>query len=457
MIHPKNAQQKSTENTLFIKCFSLIVLIIACASSTSYAARLKANVYSDLEYTTNAGLTTTETEDDVIERIGLNVVLTEERKRFNADASFNLSQEFYLNNTFSDQTQLTTGFGLFNFDLVEDFLDWRTSFTRTQVLSDSTAGDTPDNREERDTFRTGPTINYRINQASTLRFGANYVQVENSDEDAADTKRIDANASYIYQYNSITSLSLNTNYDRVIEIKEDGFTRSNSDEHSENVTLNVGINRQFNHGTFSANVGRNEVRSENNETVSGNFFNITLQRDQVYYHNIVAQYSESISDSSIGFESFESLIAANPNFSIDNPRLETTTQLDIIKQKSADLSISRSIDSYQYTLSAYWKDQNYTIQQSDERSTGLILNLRQRIQEGLTAGITFQHVKQEQLDRPNEGDNITQTYTLDSAYRWTKDFSTNGFIAFQKRGNDKNAIREYEEFSVGVTLTFNIY
>ncbi len=425
--------------------------------SQAHAAELNASVFSTTEYTTNARLASNNTQDDVIERVGLSVLLSEQRKRFNANASFNLSQEFYLNNTFSNQTQLTTGFGLFNFDIIEEFLDWRTSFTRNDVLSDSTAGDTPDNREQRNTFRTGPTINYRMTKASTIRLGVNYVHVINSDEEAADTKRVDANASYIYQYNSLTDFSLNGNYDRVIEVKEDGRTRSSSNEHSQNISLDVGMNRRFSHGSFSANIGRNEVRSEDSQTISGNFFKLQLQREQVYYHNIVAQYSESISDSSIGFESFESLIAANPTYSLDNPRLETTTQLDTIKQKTADISISRGIDSYEYTLSAFWSDLNYDIQNNDERSIGLILNLRQQIQEGLTAGFTYQHVKQELLDRPGDGDNATQTYTIDSAYRWTEEFSTNGFIAYQHRDNNKNTFREYEELSLGVTLNWDLY
>jgi hypothetical protein len=434
-----------------------VLFFVYFGAANCFAMELDASFYSETEYTTNARLVTTNTEDDVIQRVGINVMLREERKRFNANASFNLSQELYLNNTYTDQTQLTTGFGLFNFDIVEGFLDWRTSFTRKDVLSDATASDTPDNREQRNTFRTGPNINYRINQASTIQFGANYVQVGNSDEQAADTKRIDANASYIYQYNSITNFSLNSNYDRVIEVKESGQTRSNSNEHSQNISLNVGMNRQFSHGSFSAQVGRNEVRSEDSQTVTGNFFNIQLQREQVYYHNIITQYSESISDSSIGFESLDSLIDANPSFSQDNPRLETTSQLDIIKQKSANISINRSIDLYQYTLRAFWADQNYDIQLSDERSVGMSLNIQQKIQEGLSVGFTYEQVMQKLLDSPNDGDNFTRTFTIDTSYRWTVGFSTDGFIAYEKRGNNKDAIKEYEDFSIGVTLNWDLY
>lgn len=456
MTHYATAHQKALKETLcYRRCYLFLLLTVLSASKSS-AAELKASAYSEARSTTNARLVTTNVEDDVIERIGIDVVLKEERKRFNADASLNFYQEFYLNNTFSDQTQLTTGFGLFNFDIVEDFLDWRTSFTRTQVLSDTTATDTPDNRDERNTFRTGPTINYRINRASTLRMGVNYVQVENSDEISADTKRVNANTSYIYQYNSITGFSLNGSYDQILESDQSGRLPLNDDK-IKNMMLNIGMNRQFSRGSFSINAGQNQVYSDTRDTVRGSFFDILLQHEQVLFHDLQVQYSESISDSSIGFGSFEDLVATNPNYSQGNQQFETTTQLDIIKQKRADILINRNIDSYQYSLSIFWNNLDYDLQLNDERSTGLSFNLRQEIQEGLTAGFTYQQVKQMLFDRPSDGDNDTQTYTMDSAYRWTKDFSTNGFIAYSIRKNNKNALREYEDFSVGVTLKWDLY
>ena len=454
MTHYATAHKKVFKKTLCYIRFYLFLLLTTLSVSKGNAAELNASAYSETRSTTNARLVTTNVEDDVIERIGINVVLKEERKRFNADASVNFYQEFYLNNTFSDQTQLTTGFGLFNFDIIEDFLDWRTSFTRTQVLSDTT--DTPDNRDERNTFRTGPTINYRINRASTLRMGVNYVQVENSDKISADTKRVNANTSYIYQYNSITDFSLNGAYDQILESDQSGRLPLNDDK-IKNMTLNIGMNRQFSRGSFSINAGQSQVYSDTRDTVRGNFFDILFQREQVLFHDLQVQYSESISDSSIGFGSFENLVSANPNYSQGNQQFETITQLDIIKQKRADISINRNIDSYQYSLSIFWNNRDYDLQLNDERSTGLSFNLRQEIQEGLTAGFTYQQVKQTLFDRPSDSGNDTQKYTIDSAYRWTKDFSTNGFIAYQKRGNNKNTLREYEDFSLGITLKWDLY
>lgn len=444
--------QVNKTNRLRRKCLYGLMVYCFGVSAASQAMELETTLFSETEYTTNSRLVTTNTEDDVIERVGLNVVLSEERKRFNANARFNLSQEFYLKNTFSDQTQLTTGFGLFNFDIIDDFLDWRTSFTRTDVLSDASAGDTPDNKEKRNVFRTGPSINYRINKASVFRFGSNYVQVENSDETAADTKRLEANANYIYQYNSVTNFSLNSSYDRVIETKENGRSFSNSDEQSKNITMSLGMNRQFSHGSFDIKFGRNEVRSSSNQRISGNYFDISLQRENVFYHDVLVQYSESISDSSIGFDSLQRLLSQSTQnlSSISN----VASSLDILNRKQLDLSIDRVFDSFHYNFSAFWVKDDYEVQLSDEQSIGFTIRLDKQIREGLNVGVVFQHEKIKFSDQQELGENTTSTYQVDSSYQFTKSFSVNGNIGYEKRGNNKLFSREYEDFFM--TLGFNL-
>ena len=441
----------------FSACLKAGVLSVAAMmASLSYATELDVTAYSDTEYTSNARLASTDTKSDFVEKIGVEVKLTEQRKRFNANANFRLEQEYYLNNTFSEQTNLTTGFGLFNFDIVEDFLDWRTSFTRTQTLSNAAAANTPDNREERNVFRTGPSINYRINPGSTLQMGANYIQVENSDDTAPDTKRFDANASYIYQYNSITQLSLNGVYDEIIESDIDDPLQPESDDEIRNITLNVGMNRQFTKGKFSINAGQNQVHSDTRETVTGNFFNVVLDREQLLWHNLNLRYSESISDSSIGFGSLEDQLTPviNPNAPVT---LESSSTLDIIKRKRLDLTLTRDINTFQYSLTSFWTDLNYEIQPNDERSVGFSLAGRQRLKEHWTAGLSYQRIQQDFTDTPLLGENITQTVNLESDYQWTKNFSFISSIAYEQRENDKNANSEYEEFSVNLRFNVTLY
>lgn len=446
MSHWVSPRYAETGRLLAIRSF---MMVLVC--SGAQATELDVTAYSDTKYTSNAGLVTTATKSDVIEKIGLNVLFLEQRKRFDAQANFNLAQEYYLKNSFSQQTDLTTGFGLFNFDIIEDFLDWRTSFTRTQSLSNTTLANTPDNRGERNVLKTGPSINYRINSVSTFDLGANFTQVENSGDTAIDSKRVGANAGYNYQYNSITTMSLGGSYDEIIEIDQKN-TASNDEVRNSN--LNVGFAREFSQGLFNLTVGVTQVSSDSEETVTGNFFRLNFERQQFFLHDVSINYSESISDSSIGFDE---LTLIEDSGEVEQVNIEESSLLDIITLKQSSIVFTRSLDAFQYSVSSFWNDKDYEIQLNDEQSLGFFLGLKYRIHEAWAAGFSYRHDRQKFFDLPELGQNVTHTYKVDSDYQWTQTFSSNAYVAYERRQNDKSAIREYEEFSVGVTLSVKLY
>ncbi|MFV1871982.1 MAG: hypothetical protein ACMZ64_01475 [Oleiphilus sp.] len=436
----------------FVSC--LVIVFAAFLSAPVWSiTNLDAELYSSTEYSSNAELSSFNYNEDVIQRVGVNLLLREERKRFNADASLNLEQEMYLNNTYSDETRLTTGFGLFNFDIVEDFLDWRTSFTRSEVISDATAGDTPDNREQRNVFRTGPTVTYRINSSSTLISAANFVQVENSSETASDTKRLNADVSYLYQLNSVTQFNLSSVYDAVLE-SESESTDPAEDDKLKNLRVNFGMQRQFLKGVFSFNIGRSQVKSDTTDTIEGNYFSLIFNRSEVFWHDLSLNYQESISDSSIGFDSLVTLV----NNSSDGLQTlsELAGSLDVIKRKTLSFSATRNFDRYRYTLSTFWGSDDYEIQLNDEESLGVSVQLDHQVREGFNAGMFIQYEENKFIDSPTFGTNRTNSYGIDSNYRVTEALSVNANIGFEKRRNEKNTIREYEEFVLGLGLTLKL-
>lgn len=436
----------------FVSC--LVIVFAAFLSAPVWSiTNLDAELYSSTEYSSNAELSSFNYNEDVIQRVGVNLLLREERKRFNADASLNLEQEMYLNNTYSDETRLTTGFGLFNFDIVEDFLDWRTSFTRSELISDATAGDTPDNREQRNVFRTGPTVTYRINSSSTLISAANFVQVENSSETASDTKRLNADVSYLYQLNSVTQFNLSSVYDAVLE-SESESTDPAEDDKLKNLRVNFGMQRQFLKGVFSFNIGRSQVKSDTTDTIEGNYFSLIFNRSEVFWHDLSLNYQESISDSSIGFDSLVTLV----NNSSDGLQTlsELAGSLDVIKRKTLSFSATRNFDRYRYTLSTFWGSDDYEIQLNDEESLGVSVQLDHQVREGFNAGMFIQYEENKFIDSPTFGTNRTNSYGIDSNYRVTEALSVNANIGFEKRRNEKNTIREYEEFVLGLGLTLKL-
>jgi hypothetical protein len=436
------ARIKITNSTKVKLLFKSAILLLFIAPFVS-GAELTAILSSGVEYSNNASQRTTATLDEVTQTLGLDVLLQENRKHFNADASFNLEEVYYYNGVFANQTSFTTGFGLFNLDIIEDFLSWRTSFTRTEVLGSAVDSDTPDNREQRSITRTGPLVSFRLNQNSILSVLTNYILVENSDEVASDTKRINSNINYEYYYNSTTRFSLNGEYDEILD--------ADGQEELKRTNFNVGILKQISHGELNFNVGVTQTRPEQSDSVSGNFFDVRLTRNQMLWHDWVFQYQEDISDSSIGFEAEE---ASSEDSSEENAGSAATTGLDIVQSRRLNVSMSRLLGLYQYTISGFWSYGTYKVQADDEKSRGLTLSINQNVTQSLRAGFLYEFTLNDFFDRPDIGKEKTGTYRFNGQYTLGVDMSLSAYIQYEGRANSNNQVREYEEMATGITFSW---
>jgi hypothetical protein len=407
---------------------------------------LSAILSSGVEYSNNVTQISTAARDDLTQTIGLSVVLNEERKRFNADASFNLEEEHYYNKSFSNQTSFTTGFGLFNFDIIENFLNWRTSFSRSEVLRNSTETDTPDNREQREITRTGPTVTYRINQKSTLLGSTTFVLAENGNESAADTKRLNSSVSYDYSFNNTTSFSLNSQYDDMLD--------GDGDDELTNTNVNVGILRLLSNGELKFNCGYMQTESEQFDTVSGNFFDLTFTQSQFFSHDWALEYTQDLSDTSIGLESEEIGLVGAP--ATATSAATATTGLDIIQSKRLNISMNREIGLYQYSLSGFWGYETYETQNNDEKSRGLSLYINHNVAQNLSIGFLYEFSLNDLTDRPEIGKEKTGTYHLNGLYSVSQDISVSTYLQYESRANSNNQSREYEEMTTGVSLTWEL-
>jgi hypothetical protein len=439
---PKIKMTNSTKAKLPFKSTIFLLFIAPFVNGVELSATLS----SDVEYSNNVTQLSTASRDDLTQTFGLGVLLTENRKRFNADASFNLEEEHYYNKNFSNQTSFTTGFGLFNFDIIENFLNWRTSFSRTEVLRNSTEADTPDNREQRNIARTGPAVTYRMSQKSTLRASTNFTLVENDDAAAADTKRLNSSVSYDYSFNNSTSFSLNSQYDNMLD--------GDGDDELTNTNVNVGILRLLSNGELKFNSGYTQTESELFDTVSGNFFDLTLTQSQLFSHDWTLQYIQDLSDTSIGLESEEIGPVDAPNTA--TAPATATTGLDIIQSQRLNISMSRVLGLYQYSLSAFWGYETYETQKNDEKSRGLSLSINHNIARNISAGFLYEFSLNDLIDQPLIGKEKTGTYRLNGQYSVSQDISVSTYLQYETRANSNNQSREYEEMTTGVSLTWKL-
>jgi hypothetical protein len=423
------------------KRISILALFLVSFLPWANAIELNGNVSSNLEYTNNAALASTHKEDDVSQIVGLDLTILENRKSVQANANFRVENERYYNNSFSDRTSLTAGFGLFNLDLIESFLNWQTSFSRTEVLTDSSDINTPDNREYRNILRTGPTVSYQYSRASHFALNVNYVGVENSDEAASDSERIDGNLNYKYLFNPITDLNINSQYEEVID--GDG-----AEEYS-NITLSLGLVRRFVLGEFQLNLGRTRLTPEQSDATESNYFDIQLNREQFLWHDVSLIYLEDISDTSIGFESDEQSDLLETN------TLQSPSGNDVIERKRLDLSANRVYGNTSYSISTFWEKELFVSQDINEKSKGLNVNIDHSLSQQLVSQLRYSYQESDFEERDGLGKDKVSSYRIGVTYNLFADFSVNSFIRFSSRYNKQNMSREYEEFATGFGLNWS--
>jgi hypothetical protein len=423
------------------KYLSLSSLFLVSFLPWANAIELNGNVSTNLEYSNNSALVSTQTEEDISQIVGIDLTILENRKSVQANANFRVENERYYNNSFSDRSSLTAGFGLFNLDLIESFLNWQTSFTRTEVLTDSADTNTPDNREYRNILRTGPTISYQYSRASLFALNVNYVGVEISDETASDSERVDGNLNFQYLFNPITDFHINSQYEEVID--------GDGDEEYANITLSVGLVRRFFLGDFQFNIGRTRLTPEQSDATESNYFDIQLNRDQFLWHDVSLIYLEDISDTSIGFESDEQ------GELLESSSEQSASGSDIIKRKRLDLSLNRVSGNTNYVLNGFWEKELFVSQGVEEKSLGVSLNIEHSLSRNVVSEFRYSYQEDDFSGRDDVGKDKESTYTVGARYNLSSSLSVNSFIRFSSRYNKQNMTREYEEFTTGFGLNWS--
>jgi uncharacterized protein (PEP-CTERM system associated) len=160
-------------------------------------------------------------------------------------------------------------------------------------------------------------------------------------------------------------------------------------------------------------------------------------------------YLEDISDTSIGFESDE-----------QEEGLEGSTQRsfsgnDIVKRKRLELAAERVLGNTQYTINGFWENESFEVQETDEKSVGISLDINHRLSQNLTSEFEYAYQINEFVDQTELGKDKESTYQIGGFYSVTANLTTNGFVRFSSNENDQNMTREYEEFAIGFGVVWS--
>jgi len=419
--------------------FRIGVLTLFCFCGNLLAVEFSVVLSSDVESSNNVNLVSDDKVSDSTHVLRLDSSIVEIRKTFQTDASFTIEREHYYEGTYEGETNLSAGLGLFNIDVIESFLSWHSTFSRTQTLDDLTGSDILGNRGHRNIFRSGPAISYVVSPTSHLNLSSSYVSVQNSGEEAADTERANASLTLTHQINRITGVNLNGEYEVLLE--------ADGEEKFDRAELVLGLNRKFVNGSMELNIGRSQYMSKLSDDTDGNYFSVKLNRQQFWWHDVSLMYLEDISDTSIGFE-------FGPDDSGQNINLQGT---DIVKVKQASIEVNRKFGNYEYSLGLAWSYDDYRVLDSDEKTKGFSFNLSKRVTQELTLGAVYEFEENNYLGSFSIGKDYQSNYLIDADYIFSEGFATSSFIKFASRRNSQYSVRDYEEIAIGIGLRWILF
>ena len=410
------------------------------------AIELTASANTNSEYTSNVRSQSVDTREDVIQRVGIEFGVLEERKRFEADANIRVDYEHYVNGTFDDQSSLRSGFGLFSVDLVEEFFNWQATFTRTDVLTDSTEDENPDTSEYRNIFRTGPIISYAISRNTQMNLVANYVNLNNSGETAIDSERVDGSLNLVTQYNALTDFNVQARYEETLE--------SDDNEEITTTNYNAGFSRRFTKGELRFNYGIQAIESNRDITLNTNetdnsYFDLSITRQSLFGQNFVFSFQQEISDTSIGFESDE-----EGQSEVTGPT-NAVSQTDIEKRKRYTLLLNRDFTEFAYDFTAIYQNRAFERAQREERYRSAAIGLQPKLYSRLIPRVEYRY-SLEDFGRSSAGEDASKLYLISCSYEFAEGLFVNASTSYEKIDNDESAERESEEFTFLVGLRWQI-
>lgn len=414
-------------------------VVMALLSASVQSVELQSVAYAESRYSDNAGSLKQQKRNDIRNSVGLEAQLTEQRQSMEADLSVVLEHERYMRDRSGDRTEITSGLGMLNLNLVEELLHWETSYTRNHVMEDTAQDELLQNRNYRNTLRSGPKVTAELSDTTRLEGHTYYVNVENSDEVVSDSERANAGVSLLHYYNQLTQFNLASQYETMLAEDElDPYDRKSA---------SIGMTRTLVRGLLSLNVGRSSLVPELGESVDSNFYQASFRHDEFLHHVLQVGYTQDVSDTTIGFDD-ESLVEEETGELPDN---------DYVTRRRWSGSLSRVVGVNSYSLSAARSDSRYALSRQHVILNSGSFRYERPVIEHLVAGAAVSYSQRDYVSDPAAGINKTFVYTVDSDYQFSERLNLGSYIQFVSRTVTGNIGVGYEEFQLGIDLRYRLY
>lgn len=369
----------------------LMVSLALCASvhpsllaaETSIAVRA-GGIYSD-----NVRRAPLAEEDDTVVVVGMDLTWNEEEGRLTGDINAGLEFHSFLDDSFDDENYSTLS-ALLNLRLIPDRFDWVFEDHFGRIISDPYRADTPQNRENVNTFSTGPNFEFQFGSRTAVLVQGRWVSntFETSPVDNSVTNGLIA---IVRQMSPTRAMSFNISGARVefdSPLIENDFDRQ---------AAYLGIESRTARGNLSLKLGVNEIH-DRGDTREGLLSEITWMRELSGTSSFTARFHQGYSEAGELFGLYQ---GSGRDF---NTSQDITAAAEPLQNQRFELTYNLRKENNEIYVGATWNDDDFEY-----------TNIYDRQRRGIRAGVgrTFQEAWRANLDlrlEQHEFENTNASY-----------------------------------------------
>ncbi len=445
----------------------LTALCIFAATSTSVAAldyNLEFEAFGGYSDNSNRQRDGQEQEDSNA-GVGAGFGVSHESKTLTINLDYDARYRDYKNQTIDTRSNIT-GTTNANWNIVDERFAWDFNHQIREALANQRVVDTPDTRETRQILTTGPKFTARLSQADNLILTLAYTILKQGDAEFEtpderqnlDSKRQQAGLTWEHSLTRTSNFNL-------------GYTQSTTkpDDNSSDITYNqlfAGYNVQLASGSYSIQLGANQIERDQSSDTQGFYGAINFNREfsgQAITIDVVRQ----LTDSSIGLNARGSssfgLNAQSSNTS--SASFSNFDQIAIVERTNVSVTYSHDhlcrgcswLATYSYDQEDFdQNDQSSIINVGNNKGQRIRSLLRYQVNSKLSTGVdaSFRRAK---FDTDNRTDD-TLTINLDASLALTDSFTFRFSVNHRSRDTDydQTEILDFDEMSARITAVYTV-
>ena len=410
------------------------LLVVAISTLTFSSIALGVDVKTSLktEYSDNITKTENHQVDDFEHSVNLFISTEDRYGKFDNSLLADFSYKTYQHDTFSNdlETELKWD-GVYH--ILPNFFTWDIRDEISEVVINTAQVNTPDNRERRNVFSTGPRIDYKITKLDSLNLSGLYQRTDFQTE-GADSDRLRADSSWSHVFSDRSTGGLNYRWSKT------EFSRGRNIYNAEATVFTKLSNLQ---NTLDLEYGLVDVKSKDTndqQDTDSSTWDARYTRRIDASSNLSLSYLREVGDTSTSFDAL-----------VDGSYIDIS-DIDIVRVTEWGIDYTKSFSSRSRASVRLYDDEVVYLETGDvEERSGIDIRLTRPIRPTLSVNFdaNYEHSTFKDLDRKDD--------RYDVAIGLSKSFYKNLSLALEtgiEEQDSSQPLNDYTEWTISAELTY---